>query len=209
MMGMNTCHIRAKQATTNDSDEPRTMSSFSSGFNETDAMFLEFVEDLNNYSGGLSSMGDNSSVSNAFGVKKPILSHVVQFSQAIGVCVRKIFPICCLKCVNVGREYIEVLKGDLQHFKKYSDPKESTCQPTAHICGTYEGLTLPLRSLHESCILGGSSLTIIAMGRSRFYNDSTNSLRNENQMLELHSLPTPYGSQPLSRNEICETVLGR
>ena len=28
-------------------------------------------------------------------------------------------------------------------------------------------------------------------------------------MLKLQSHPTPKGSQPLSRNEICETVLGR
>ena len=36
-----------------------TMSSFSSGFEETDAMFLEFGDDLNT-AGGSSSMGDNS-----------------------------------------------------------------------------------------------------------------------------------------------------
>ncbi|KAA0041852.1 zinc finger protein ZPR1-like protein [Cucumis melo var. makuwa] len=31
----------------------------------------------------------------------------------------------------------------------------------------------------------------------------------EHQMLELQSQPTPEGSQPLSRDEICETILGR
>ncbi|KAL4013441.1 hypothetical protein IC575_025611 [Cucumis melo] len=37
-----------------------TMSSFLSDFDETDAMFLEFTEDLNNPTGGSSLMGDNS-----------------------------------------------------------------------------------------------------------------------------------------------------
>ena len=40
------------------------MSSFSSGFDEMDTMFLEFTEDLDNPVGGPSSMGDNSGESN-------------------------------------------------------------------------------------------------------------------------------------------------
>ncbi|KAA0032158.1 CACTA en-spm transposon protein [Cucumis melo var. makuwa] len=32
------------------------------------------------------------------------------------MCVRKTFPICCLQWVDIGREYIEVVKGNLQHF---------------------------------------------------------------------------------------------
>ncbi|TYK13656.1 CACTA en-spm transposon protein [Cucumis melo var. makuwa] len=59
-MGMNNCHINAEQATMNDHDKQRTMSSFPSGFKETDAMFLEFTEDLNNLERGSSSRGDNS-----------------------------------------------------------------------------------------------------------------------------------------------------
>ncbi|TYK19801.1 CACTA en-spm transposon protein [Cucumis melo var. makuwa] len=46
--------------------------------------------------------------------KKPILPHAVQFSLPIGVCVRKIFSVCCLRWVDVGREYIKIVKGDLQ-----------------------------------------------------------------------------------------------
>ncbi|TYK09603.1 CACTA en-spm transposon protein [Cucumis melo var. makuwa] len=42
------------------------------------------------------------------GAEKPISLHAVRFSQAIGVCVRKTFPVRCLKWVDVGREYIEV-----------------------------------------------------------------------------------------------------
>ncbi|KAA0046484.1 CACTA en-spm transposon protein [Cucumis melo var. makuwa] len=47
-----------------------------------------------------------------------------------------------------------------------------------------------------------SILTIIAAVQSRFYNDSMSSLRKEFQ-------PTPDGSQPLSRDVICDTVLDR
>ncbi|TYK21923.1 CACTA en-spm transposon protein [Cucumis melo var. makuwa] len=50
------------------------------------------------------------------GAEKPIFPHVVRFSQAIGVCVRKTFLVRFLKWANVGREYIEVFKGDLQRF---------------------------------------------------------------------------------------------
>ena len=45
--------------------------------------------------------------------EKSISSHIVFFSQAIGMCVRKTFSVCCLKWEDVGREYIEVVKGDL------------------------------------------------------------------------------------------------
>ena len=41
-----------------------SMSSFSSGFNEMDAMFLEFVEELDNPTEGSSSVSDNSGESN-------------------------------------------------------------------------------------------------------------------------------------------------
>ncbi|KAA0045557.1 CACTA en-spm transposon protein [Cucumis melo var. makuwa] len=73
------------------------------------------------------------------GTEKPIFPHVVRFSQAIGMCVRKTF-VCCLKWADIGREYIEVVKGDLRfvehqmlntfkkfwddchkHFKKYNN----------------------------------------------------------------------------------------
>ncbi|KAA0040895.1 CACTA en-spm transposon protein [Cucumis melo var. makuwa] len=50
------------------------------------------------------------------GAEKPISPHAVRFSQAIGVCVRKTFPVRCLKWGDVGREYIEVVKGDLQRL---------------------------------------------------------------------------------------------
>ncbi|KAA0037643.1 NBS-LRR type resistance protein [Cucumis melo var. makuwa] len=41
------------------------------------------------------------------GTEKPISSYVIRFSQAIGACVRKTFPIRCFKWSDIGREYIE------------------------------------------------------------------------------------------------------
>ncbi|KAA0056494.1 CACTA en-spm transposon protein [Cucumis melo var. makuwa] len=119
-------------------------------FMETDAMFLEFEDDLDNIAGWSSSMGENTTGSSsqqpatptlrrrvqsrllelerhvaingripmtiAPGVEKPISPHAIHFGQAIGVCVRKTFFVCCLKWADVGREYIEVVKGDLQRL---------------------------------------------------------------------------------------------
>ncbi|KAA0048673.1 CACTA en-spm transposon protein [Cucumis melo var. makuwa] len=117
---------------------------------ETDDMFLQFEDDLdNNIVGGSSSVGDNTAESSsqqatptprrraqsrllelerhiaingripmtiAPRAEKPISPHAVRFSQAIGVCVRKTFPVRCLKWADIGREYIEVVKGDLQRL---------------------------------------------------------------------------------------------
>ncbi|KAA0041912.1 CACTA en-spm transposon protein [Cucumis melo var. makuwa] len=109
------------------SDKPRTMLSFPSGFDETDAMFLEFVEDLNNHAGGSSLMGKNLGELNGMkraqsrllelkyyvhangrismlivpDVEKPILPHAIRFSQAIGVCVRNTFSVRCLKWTDI------------------------------------------------------------------------------------------------------------
>ncbi|KAA0054673.1 gamma-aminobutyrate transaminase POP2 [Cucumis melo var. makuwa] len=63
-MWMNTCHKQVEQATTtNYSDEPRTMSSFPCGLDETNVMFLEFVEDLDNLARRMSLVDENSSTS--------------------------------------------------------------------------------------------------------------------------------------------------
>uniref|UniRef100_A0A9I9E6W7 CACTA en-spm transposon protein n=1 Tax=Cucumis melo TaxID=3656 RepID=A0A9I9E6W7_CUCME len=131
----------------------------------------------------------------ASGAEKPISPHAVHFSQAIGVCVRKTFSIHCLKWADVGREYIEVVKGDLQRLGGGS------CQPTKCISWTSNHGRTRLRDR--------SSLTIIVAGPSRFYNDTMSSLREKNQMLELQSQPTLEGSQPLFEDEICDQVLGR
>uniref|UniRef100_A0A9I9E7I1 CACTA en-spm transposon protein n=1 Tax=Cucumis melo TaxID=3656 RepID=A0A9I9E7I1_CUCME len=59
------------------------------------------------------------------GAAKPIFPHTVCFSQTIGVCMRKIFSVRCLKWADVGREYIKVVNGDPQ----YSGPEEARANP--------------------------------------------------------------------------------
>ncbi|KAA0053101.1 CACTA en-spm transposon protein [Cucumis melo var. makuwa] len=124
----------------------RIMSYVRNNFLETDAIFLEFEDDLDNLAGRSSSLGDNAgsssqppatptpkrraqsgllklehhvatnmriSITIALGAEKPIFPHAVHFSQAIGACVQQTFSIRCLKWTDDGREYIEVVKGDL------------------------------------------------------------------------------------------------
>uniref|UniRef100_A0A9I9EIN0 CACTA en-spm transposon protein n=1 Tax=Cucumis melo TaxID=3656 RepID=A0A9I9EIN0_CUCME len=156
---------------------------------------------------------------------------VCHFSQAIGVCVEKTFSVCCLKWVDVGREYIEVVKGDLQrlfvldlndqamnrfvehqmlttfkefrtdchtHFKKYSDLEEARANPPNALVRRHEDchflcdhyisrafqvfvmINYDKKNNHgRTRLLDRSNLTIIVTGPSRFYNDSTSSLREK------------------------------
>ncbi|KAA0051487.1 gamma-aminobutyrate transaminase POP2 [Cucumis melo var. makuwa] len=55
----------------NDSDESRTMPSFSSSFDETNAMFLVFIKDLDNLARESSFEGDNSGTTQPFGTLTP------------------------------------------------------------------------------------------------------------------------------------------
>ncbi|TYJ99833.1 gamma-aminobutyrate transaminase POP2 [Cucumis melo var. makuwa] len=111
---MNICHMQAEQATANDSDEPLTMSSFSSSFDEIDVMFFEFVEELDNPTGGSLSVGDNS------GTYQPSTTltrfFVLDFNdQAINRFVEH-------QMINTFKEF---QGGCHMHFKKYRDPDEA------------------------------------------------------------------------------------
>uniref|UniRef100_A0A9I9EB82 CACTA en-spm transposon protein n=1 Tax=Cucumis melo TaxID=3656 RepID=A0A9I9EB82_CUCME len=169
------------------------------------------------------------------GAEKPISPHVVRFSQRIGVCVRKIFPVCCLKWADVGREYIEVIKGNLQmlttfkefqadyhrHFKKYSDLEEACANPPNALVGRHEDWHF-LCNHYISHAFQEQSRTNKAARQKQSYNHSSGSksfLQRQyelverqgelNQILELQFQPTPKGSQPLFEDEICDQVLGR
>ncbi|KAA0051713.1 cytochrome P450 CYP82D47-like [Cucumis melo var. makuwa] len=176
-MMMNNCYIKADQATKNDNDESCTMSSFSSGFEETDALFLEFDDEFNN-GGGSSSMGDNSSESLYLKdnwayiapiEEKPISPYTVRFSQAICVCVRHTFLFCYLKWTDVGREYIEN-----QMLKLQSQPTQEGSQPLSgdEICDKVLGRRPdyskvlswgPKYKFHKSC--ASSSLTSFSQAK--------------------------------------------
>ncbi|KAA0063382.1 CACTA en-spm transposon protein [Cucumis melo var. makuwa] len=122
------------------------------------------------------------------GAEKPISPHAVCFSQAIGVCVRKTFPVRCLKWADVRREYIEVVKGDLQmlttfkefradchrHFKKYSDPEEARANPPNALVGRDEDWHF-LCDHYISRAFQEQSLTNKAARQKQPYNHSSGS----------------------------------
>ncbi|KAA0041096.1 CACTA en-spm transposon protein [Cucumis melo var. makuwa] len=155
-----------------------------SNFMETDDMFLQFEDDLDNIAGESSSMGENTEsfsqqttptprrrvqsrllelerhiaingripMTIASGAEKLISPHAVRFNQAIGVCVRKTFPVRCLKWATLGENTLRSSRATSRfvehqmlmtfkefradchrHFKKYSDPEEARANPIIHI----------------------------------------------------------------------------
>ncbi|KAA0054221.1 CACTA en-spm transposon protein [Cucumis melo var. makuwa] len=136
-------------------------------FMETDAMFLEFEDDLDNITGASLSVGDNTGSSSqqpatptlrrcaqsrllelerhvainectpmtiAPGAEKHIFSHVVGFSQAIGMC--RLFMLDFNdQAMNrfVEHQMLTTFKefqADChRHFKKYNDPEEARANP--------------------------------------------------------------------------------
>ncbi|KAA0038349.1 CACTA en-spm transposon protein [Cucumis melo var. makuwa] len=207
---------------------------------ETDDMFLQFEDDLDNIAGGSSSVGDNTGfysqqatptprrcaksrllelerhvaingripMTIAPGAEKPISPHAVRFSQAIGVCVRKTFSIHYLKWADVGREYIEVVKGDLQEQSRTNKAARQK-QPYNHSSGSKSFL----QRQYELAERKGESVDRVELFRETHVQAGTFVSQTvedaHNQMLELQSQPTLEGSQPLSEDEICDQVLGR
>ncbi|KAA0047935.1 CACTA en-spm transposon protein [Cucumis melo var. makuwa] len=117
----------------------------------------------------------------------------IRFSQAIGMCVRKTFPVRYLKWVDVGRKYIEVVKCDLQQFFVLDFNDQAMNRFVEHqMLMTFKEFQTdchrhfkkysdpeearanpPNTSNRERTrMLDRSSLTIIVAGPSRFYNDS-------------------------------------
>ncbi|TYK05495.1 CACTA en-spm transposon protein [Cucumis melo var. makuwa] len=251
-MWMNTCHMQVEQAAMmNYSDEPRTMSSFArTNFLKTDAMFLEFVDNLSNHMRGSSSVGDNSEGSSsqpsttltlrrcvqsrhleleryvatnerilmmiAPSAEKHIFPHVICFSQAIGVCVRKAFPIRCLKSADVGREYIGVVKCDLLWFFVLDFNNQATNRLIEHqMLNTFKEFWDDYHrqfKKYSDLKVARTNPSHLFVGRDEdwhFLCDHYMSRRFQHQMLEHQSQPTSEGNQPLSGKEICETMLGR
>ncbi|KAA0038852.1 CACTA en-spm transposon protein [Cucumis melo var. makuwa] len=130
---------------------------------ETDDMFLQFEDDLDNIAGGSSSVGDNT---------------------------------------NVRREYIEVVKGDLQRLFVLDFNDQAMNRFVEHQMLTTFISAVHSRSNHgRTRLLDRINLTIIVAGPSCFYNNKSNAGT---------PIPAyPKGSQPLSEDEICDQVLGR
>ncbi|TYK02822.1 CACTA en-spm transposon protein [Cucumis melo var. makuwa] len=198
-MGMNNCHIKVEQETTNDSDEPCTMSSFPSSFDEIDEMFLEFIKDLNNTVGGIPMSIDP-------GVEEPISPQAVSAFFVLDFNDHVMNRFVEHQMLTTFKEFRDEC---YKHFKKYNDPKEARVNTSYILVGHMEdwqflcdhymsrAFQFSCRSIHgQAKLLDRSNLTVIATGQSCFYNDNTSLLSNE---------PTLESSQPLSRNEICET----
>ncbi|KAA0062463.1 CACTA en-spm transposon protein [Cucumis melo var. makuwa] len=134
------------------------------------------------------------------------------------MCMRKTFFVHCLKWADVGREYIEVVKGDLQ----YNDSGEARANPPNALVGRHEDWYF-LCNHYMSRAFQEQSRTNKVARQKQPYNHSNGSksflqrqyelaeskgepINRVNQMLELQSQPTLEGSQPLSEDEICDQV---
>uniref|UniRef100_A0A9I9EG80 CACTA en-spm transposon protein n=1 Tax=Cucumis melo TaxID=3656 RepID=A0A9I9EG80_CUCME len=167
-------------------------------FLKMDVMFLKFTEDLDNLTGESSSASDNSELERyvaasghilmtiAPSAEKPISPYVVRFSQAIGVCVRNTFSICCLKWADVDRVYIEVVKADLQWFFVLDFNDQAMNRFVEHqMLSTFKEFWgdyhrhFKMSNHGRIRLLDRRNLTIIAASQSRFYNDIMSLLSKE------------------------------
>ncbi|KAA0060834.1 CACTA en-spm transposon protein [Cucumis melo var. makuwa] len=184
-MWMKNCYIKAEQAASNDSDELCTMSSFPSGFNETNVMFLEYQPSttltprrraqprllkLERYVAA----NGRIPMSIAPGAENPILPHVVRFNQVIDVCVQKTFPVCCLK-----------------HFKKYSYLDEARANTPDILVGRNEDFHY-LCDHYMSCAFQEQSQTNKATREKQPYNHSSGSklfLQRQHELIKQRGEP--------------------
>ncbi|TYK06352.1 CACTA en-spm transposon protein [Cucumis melo var. makuwa] len=162
------------------------MSSFSSGFDETDAMFLEFAKELNNPTRKSSSATIQTYAVSTLGVG---VLHWSQWADSDDdrLCLKKAYFPKCRSLQPDDRHRFFVFDFNDQamnrHFKNYSNPEEAHANPPHILVGRD-------KDWHYLC-------------------DHYMNRTFQNQMLELQSQPTPKGTQPLPENEICHTVLGR
>ncbi|KAA0026134.1 CACTA en-spm transposon protein [Cucumis melo var. makuwa] len=203
------------------SAKPRRIMSYQrNNFLGTDAIFLEFEDDLDNLAGGSSSVGDNAG---------RLLNHlrllllgdrffVLDFNdQAMNRFVEH-------HMLTIFKEF----RADYhRHFKKYSDPEEARANPpnlleqsqtnkAARQKQPYNysrGSKLFLQRQHKLAEKKGELVDRVELfwethvRAGTFVSQAAKDVHN--QVLELQSQPTPEGSQPLSRDEIYDQMLGR
>ncbi|TYK01074.1 CACTA en-spm transposon protein [Cucumis melo var. makuwa] len=136
-----------------------TMSSFPSGFDEIDAMSLEFAEELDNCAGGY-------------------------FST---ICDSDFYETCIVSTLRVGalrREYIEVVKGDLQEQSRTNKDARQQ-KPYNHS----NGLKSFLQRQHELVEQREESIDHVELFQQTHIRDKTPSLP---QTVLNHSLGTRY-----------------
>ncbi|KAA0043046.1 gamma-aminobutyrate transaminase POP2 [Cucumis melo var. makuwa] len=168
-----------------------TMSSFSNDFDETDAMFLKFVEDLNNPMGRSSSVDDNSGTPQPSPTLTPWKTCPFSTPRVGALRSRQwkdfdvdhpwhgeaYFATCC-SLQSGDRHYFFVLNFNDQAMNSFIEHQMlSTFKEFRGDCHRHLDYA-------EACANRPSHIL--------------------NQMLEFQSQPTLEDSQPLSRDEICE-----
>ncbi|KAA0055907.1 (R)-mandelonitrile lyase 1-like [Cucumis melo var. makuwa] len=147
-------------------------------------------------------------ISIALGQYKSISPHVVRFRNTTGE-TQDTFSIYFLKWTNVTLEYIELVKSALQIDTSYvtttlldnfratrakqpyhhNSKAELFLQRQDELAKQWGHLIDHVELFKETYAQGGHFVSVTAV--------------------DAHSEPTPQNSQPLSWDEICETVLGR
>ncbi|KAA0062760.1 CACTA en-spm transposon protein [Cucumis melo var. makuwa] len=186
-----------------------------------DAMFLEFEDNLDNIAGGSFSVGNNAgSSSQQPATPTPMRraqSRLLELERHLGdrVCMRKTFPVRCLKKADVGREYIEIVKGDIQRFFVLNFNDQAMNRFVEHQMST------TFKEFRVDCHKHFKKYNDLDETRANptnalvgchedwhFFCNHYMSRAFQNQMLELQSQPTLEGSQPHSEDEIYDQVLG-
>ncbi|KAA0053998.1 CACTA en-spm transposon protein [Cucumis melo var. makuwa] len=172
------------------------------GWKHFDSKFLEFASDLRNIRLGLASYEFNlfGQMSTSYGIwPVMLLSYNLPPWK---------FLVRCLKWADVGREYIEVVKGNLQ---EQSRTNKATRQKQSY--NHSSGSKSFLQQQHELAEKKGKSINRVKLFRETYVRAEMFVLQvaedAHNQMLELQSQLPPEDSRLLSGDEICDLVLGR
>ncbi|KAA0066296.1 CACTA en-spm transposon protein [Cucumis melo var. makuwa] len=193
---------------------------------ETDDIFLQFEDDLDNIAGGSSSVGDNTESSSQQATPTPrrrAQSQLLELERHVAINGHISMTIApeaekpnSPHVANIGREYIEVVKGDLQRLFVLDFNDQAMNRFVEHqMLTTFKEFQADCHK-HFKKYSDGKEARVnppnVLVGRDedwQFLCDHYISRAIQNQMLELQSQPTPEGSQPLSEDEICDQVLGR
>ncbi|KAA0063760.1 CACTA en-spm transposon protein [Cucumis melo var. makuwa] len=145
---------------------------------------------------------EKSPISITLGAEKPTSLHVVWFSNTIDVLTEDTVSIRCLTWVDVPPEYIEVVKGGLQ---EKSRTKKATRAKQSYNHNS-ESKSF-LQQQHELTKQQGQPVDRVKLFQKTNANMSGQFISQV--AVDVHSQPTPEGSQSLSGDKMCETIWSR
>ncbi|KAA0062465.1 gamma-aminobutyrate transaminase POP2 [Cucumis melo var. makuwa] len=119
------------------------MSYTRSNFLETDAMFLEFKDDLDNLVGGSLSVGNNAvngriPMTTAPGVENLFPHTSFASARRYASACKRHFSFAALNRQTLGENTLRSSRAISRHFKKYSDPDEARANPPSVLVGRHE-----------------------------------------------------------------------